>query len=428
MTHVSRRQFLAASAAVGVAGIEGIVAARRAPAYAQGTRLHLLQWSHFVPAADTLFETQAKEFGKQAGVEVAIERINQNDLQTRATAAIQSGAGPDIIILANNHAHLYEASLVDVSDVAEEIGRKQGGWYEYAKVNTFAGGRWIGVPQFIISWAITYREDWLKEAGFEYPKTWDDFRKVGRAMKAKGKPFGQAFGHSINDPNNWCYPLVWMWGGAEVAADGRSVVLNSKNTIEAVKFNTVLWKEVFDEGGLAWDDSSNNRAYLAGTISATVNGASIYFVAKRQFPDIAKVTNHGDMPKGPGGRFYAIGGQGRAVMKYSKNQQVAKEFLRWFMDRPQYDKWMAANDGYTVGPTPYWEKHPLWERDPKLIPFREASKFGRWPGYPGPPSRKASEALVKYILVDMYAQAIKGMKPEDAVKWAEVEMKKAYGA
>ena len=97
--------------------------------------------------------------------------------------------------------------------MAEEIGRKQGGWYEYAKVNTFASGHWIGVPQFIISWAITYREDWLKEAGFEYPKTWDDFRKVGRALKAKGKPFGQAFGHSINDPNNWCYPMVWMWGG-----------------------------------------------------------------------------------------------------------------------------------------------------------------------------------------------------------------------
>jgi len=26
----------------------------------------------------------------------------------------------------------------------------------------------------------------------------------------------------------------------------------------------------------------------------------------------------------------------------------------------------------------------------------------------------------------MYAQAIKGMKPEDAVKWAEGELKKAY--
>jgi multiple sugar transport system substrate-binding protein len=136
--------------------------------------------------------------------------------------------------------------------------------------------------------------------------------------------------------------------------------------------------------------------------------------------------NHAHMPKGPAGRFYYQGGQAHGVMKYSKNQQVAKEFLRWFMDRPQYDKYIAANDGYQSGPTPYWEKHPLWEKDPKLITFKEAPKFGRWTGYPGPPSRKASEALVKYILVDMYAQAIKGMKPEDAAKWAEAELKKAY--
>ena len=73
-----------------------------------------------------------------------------------------------------------------------------------------------------------------------------------------------------------------------------------------------------------------------------------------------------------------------------------------------------------------WEKHVLWEKDPKLVPFKESSKYGRWVGYPGPPNRKASEALVKYILVDMYAQAIKGMKAEDAVKWAEGELKKAY--
>jgi multiple sugar transport system substrate-binding protein len=229
----------------------------------------------------------------------------------------------------------------------------------------------------------------------------------------------------LGDPNNWAYSITWGFGGAEIDQSGK-VIINSKETLEAVKFTVAAWKDCLDEGGLAWDDSSNNRAYLAGTISATINGASIYFVAKRQFPDIAKVTSHAQMPKGPGGRFYNIGGQGRAVMKYSKNQQVAKEFLRWFMDRPQYDKWMAANDGYTVGPTPYWEKHPLWEKDRKLIPFREASKYGRWPGYPGPPSRKASEALVKYILVDMYAQAIKGMKAEDAVKWAESELKKAY--
>src|SRR5438046_463840 len=238
-------------------------------------------------------------------------------------------------------------------------------------------------------------------------------------------PMGPAFGHSLGDPNQWAYPVTWCFGGAEIDDKGK-VVINSKQTIEALRFTVAFWKDCLDEGGLAWDDTSNNRAFLAGTISATINGASIYFVAKRQFPEIAKAMNHAHMPRGSAGRVYAIGGQGRAVMKYATNQQVAKEFLRWFMDRPQYDKWMAANDGYVVGPTPYWEKHTLWERDPKLVPFKEASKYGRWPGYPGPPSRKASEVLVKYILVDMYAQAIKGMNPEDAARWAEGELKKAY--
>ena len=37
---------------------------------------------------------------------------------------------------------------------------------------------------------------------------------------------------------------------------------------------------------------------------------------------------------------------------------------------------------------------------------------------PGRPDRKAAEAVTKYIIVDMYAKAVQGMAPEDAVKWA----------
>lgn len=70
-------------------------------------------------------------------------------------------------------------------------------------MNTFSNGRWIGVPQLIISWAVTYREDWFREAGItKFPETWDEYREAGRKMKARGKPFGQAFGHSVNDPRS----------------------------------------------------------------------------------------------------------------------------------------------------------------------------------------------------------------------------------
>ena len=42
------------------------------------------------------------------------------------------------------------------------------------------------------------------------------------------------------------------------------------------------------------------------------------------------------------------------------------------------------------------------------------------------PPAKATEAFTKYIVTDMYAKAVQGMKAEDAVKWAEGELKKVY--
>jgi multiple sugar transport system substrate-binding protein len=419
---LTRRKFLETSTAISVA-----TAAGRAPAFAQGTRLHYLQWSHFIPAADVVFEEQAKEFGKQAGVDIAIERINQNDLQARITAAIQSGAGADIVTVPNNYPQLYENALVDVSDVAEEVGRKQGGWWDYVTTNVVtAKNQWVGVPHFVISWAITYREDWFKEAGLAYPTTWDEFRRVGKAMKAKGKPFGQAFGHTVNDPNAWAYPIVWMWGGQEVQRDGKTVILDSRATVEAVKFTVSLWKDVFDEGGLAWDDSNNNRAFLSQEISLTGNAPSIYVAARQKFPDVYKGTNHGHYPPGPNGRFYWLPCYSSCVMKYSKNQKVAKDFIRFYMDRARYDRYFETMDTFGIPGTKVYADHPLWKKDPKTAVFPETLKNARQVGYAGPSGRAATEALTKFIMVDMYAKAIQGMPAEDAVKWAAAELKKIY--
>ena len=60
-------------------------------------------------------------------------------------------------------------------------------------------------------------------------------------------------------------------------ADGKTVALDSKETLEAVEFCLGFWKDACDESGLAWDDANNNRAYLAEQIAATFNGASIWW-------------------------------------------------------------------------------------------------------------------------------------------------------
>ena len=440
MARITRRRVLKLSGAGVVAaqtgGLAAILATGRAPAYAQGTNVHWLRWADFVPASDVLLKGQiTQECQKATGITLKLETINANDLQSRITSAIQSGTGADITMALGIWPQLYAESLADAGDVTELIGKTQGGYYDVAKLVATVDNKWIGVPWAIGGGLVAYRRSWFEEIGYNtFPETWDALLDAGRKLKAKGRPLGQTAGHTFGDAPNWWYPYLWSWGGKEVEADGKTVVLNSRETIESVKFAVGFWKDTCDEGGLAWDDTNNNRAFLSGTISATNNGASIYIEAKRKAEayltkkgtPMWKDILHARIPKGPGGQFNLPGPFTDLLMGYSKNQEAAKDFLRWMHSKPVFAEWFTSQQGYTGGATRDWEKDKVWEVDPVLLPFRDIPPFGRLPGYAGPPNRKAAEVVTKYIITDMYAKAIQGMPAEDAVKWAHDEVVKAY--
>lgn len=442
--HIKRRELLSAAgkiagaaALAGTGGIAGILAARRAPAFAQGTRLRILRWNDFVAQADDVLKRQAAEASRALGADVAFEFVNVGDLQPRITAAVQSGGGPDIIMMMWAWPHLYANAVVDVTDVAEPVGRVQGGFYDVFQATARSGNRWLAVPHSVGGFFPHYRRSWFAEVGAsEFPKTWDEWRAVGRQLKARGKPAGQSLGHGL-DASTFSYPLLWAFGGAEVDQTGRRVVLNSRAAVESVRFMQAFWQEACDPSGLAWDDTANNRAFLAGDLSATANGLSIYIVARRQrdslkdekgqpmFQDIETAP----MPSGPAGQFHLNTPFQHSIMRYSRNQQLAKEFLRWLHRRENYQRWFEANEGYSVGPARVWEEHPMWSRvDRQMQVMRRATRMSLMIGHPAPASARATEAYSKYIVVDMYAKAVQGMRAEEAVRWAEGELKKIYEA
>lgn len=439
---ISRRRLLQLSVASGTAvrsgGLAAILASGSAPAYAQATAVHWLRWNDFIPASDEILRKQiAPECQKALGITLNIETINGNDIQARTTSAIQSGVGPDVICALNNWPQLYAESVVDVSDLADEIGKGQGGFYEESRVVANDGKRWVALPWCVLGAQLAYRKSWFEEIGYpagKFPQTWDEYREAGKKLKANGHPIGQTLGHTFGDAPTFTYPYLWSWGGKEVEADGKTVVLDSKSAVESVKFMTGFWKDAHDEGGLAWDDTSNNRAFLSGTISSTLNGASIYLVAKRK-PETYLTEKgtpmrddilHAPLPKGAGGQFGYHLPMSNMLMGYSKNQKAAKEFLRWITSKDIYQIWFNSQQGYSVGSTTIWENDPLWDKDPVMLPFRSAARSGRFPGYAGPADRKAAEVLSKYILTDMYAKAVQGTPAEESVKWAHDEVRKVH--
>jgi multiple sugar transport system substrate-binding protein len=438
MANTKRRSVLKLAGGTALGGMAGILASGRSPAYAQQKTVHWLKWVDFVPATDQMFRKELVPAAeKELGMKINLETVNGNDLQPRITAGIQSGSGADIIMSFNSYTHLYANSVVDMGPLAEEVGKREGGIYKYAQAICSNGkGVYMGMPWAVIGGMIAYRKSWLDEVGAtKFPDTWESYREVAKKLKAKGRPFGQTLGHTFGDAPGFTYPYMWSWGGKEIDADGK-VVINSKETVDSVKFMTGLWKDGMDEGGLAWDDTNNNRAFLSQTISATLNGASIYIESLRK-PDQYKTEKgaplhtdilHAPLPKGPAGQFGFHLLQSNMVMKYSKNQDAAKQFLSWLHQEANYRKFFESQKGFATPCTAKWESDKLWDVDPVMTPYKVAAKLGQAPGFAGPPDAKAQEGLSKYIITDMYAKAVQGMPAEESVKWAESELKKIYVA
>jgi multiple sugar transport system substrate-binding protein len=441
MRRIHRRSVLKLSGASALAtggGLAGILASGRAPAYAQGTSLHWLKFVDFVPVSDQLLRGKLKdECQKALGISLNIETINGDGIQARITSAIQSKAGPDVMMAVSNWAQLYADSLVDVSDIADDIGKAQGGYFATSRAVANDGKKWIAMPFTILGVQFTNRTSWFAEEGitpYKFPKTWEEYRAVGKKLKAKNRPLGQTLAHAFGDGPAFWYPFMWSWGGKEVEADGKTVVLNSKATIESVKFAVGMWKDAFDEGGMSWDDAGNNRALLANTISSTHNGASIYLLARSK-PDTYMTETgkplkddifHSPLPAGPVGQYSYHVPFSNLVPAYGKNQKAAKEFLRWFHSNEVYDAWFTSQQGFSVGITKAWEANKVWQVDPVMAPFRTAAESGQFAGYAGPAGRAAAETISKFIIVDMYAKAVQGLPAEDAVKWAHSELLKIY--
>jgi multiple sugar transport system substrate-binding protein len=436
---ISRRQFMRRAgwapglAAAGL-GIEGILAARKAPAYAPGTSLYFLLWKNISPPADGEILRQGAEWGKQNNVTVKIELIPPNDIPARAVAALESRQGPDMLLFIHNWQNQYADALVDVTDIATALESKYGGYIDYCKAHAMLDGRFTGVPHTMVPSLFVVRKSYLKAAGTQqWPKTWEELRRQGKRWKAAGHPIGQTLGHTYNDAPIFAYLYLWSFGAAERDEKGR-VIIGSKQALEALKFFKALWDDAMDPAGVGWDDASNNRAFLSGTIAATSNAPSIYLAASNQGvldekgEPLINDIDHAANPAGPAGVFYYHSTQQLAIPKYSKNVEAAKDFLRWLMEKDQFSKYLRRAQAYHGAALKVYLKDQMWDMFPALRPFRDTLLQGRHLGWKGAADAGAARVILNYTLVDMLANVATGkVSPEDSLKWGEGQLKASYG-
>ncbi len=391
--------------------------------------LKLLQWVSFVPAADDEIKRQAEEWGKKNNVKVTIEPIPGNEVQPKTVAAIEAKAGPDIIQMDYNWPWLYETALADMTKEYNALKTQLGGFQAFMEANSIVNGTPRAIPYCIVPGAWVYRKSWFKEAGIDkFPENWDQFYDAGKKLKAANRPMLQTMGQTFGDAPGMWYSFLWEHGGKEVMEDGKTVAINSPETLMAVEKAIAIYKDCFTPDVLAWDDNSNNKAFQAEQISATLNGASIYLTAKKQNAPYLADMAQAIQPAGPQGRAATQLNKTHAVMGYSKNQDAAKEFVSWLMQPDQYNKWLDVGGAYSFPSAKLYEKNPVFDKDPVLLPFKDTLAYGRNVGWPGPPSAAATQAFSKYLIVNMFAGAAKNGDAKKVIADTEAELVKIYGA
>src|SRR5262244_3379394 len=423
MDITSRRGFLKLR---GIGAMGAAIGAR--PAAAQNKSLTFLQESSFIKTFDEYMQkTLAPAYEKETGVKINYELTSVGSLPTRISTITETGSGADVTMTFFLLPFLFDEKLLDVSDIAEEAGQKQGGWYDSAREAAVVNGKWKVIPFSNIGQLMNWRTDWFAEVGVKkFPDSWDELYEVGKKLKAKDHPFGFELGHGFGDNHGWLYPLLWSYGGSEVAADGKTVVIDSDETARAVDFCRKFFKDTMLDDVLGWTDVSNNKAWMSEQISCTNNAESILWFAKREFPDIGKVTDQAMNPAGPKGRFHLLNSISHSIFSFSPVREEARTFMRWLMEPKQLSGWYAVAETYYQPLLHAYDNAPMWDIEPRNLPYRDALASAHLPGWPAPASRQLAESVAKYVVVDMFAKACAGAATTEVIKNAEVQLKGIY--
>jgi multiple sugar transport system substrate-binding protein len=423
----SRRDFLKLSAA-GAAGVAVGAASLPRGAGAKPAQITFLRESSYVKEFDEHFKNVLiPRYQQETGIKIVYEIVAAGGSAVARNVSIVESKAP-VDVTWPQQEWLFREGLLDVSDIAEEVGKEQGGWYPEIKSLSVWEGKWKSVPFGNIGQAMTYRRDWFEAAGIKsFPDTWEEFLDAGRKLKKAGHPYGMSMGHGYADNNSWLLPLLWSFGAEVIAKDGKTIHLDSAETARAVDYVRTLYKDACLDDCVGWLDPANNKAFLTSQISNTNNAMSILISAKRDLPEMGKVTDCAVNPKGPKGRFHSLVPVTHAIFKHTPDPEAAKHFLRWLMSAKQVGPWYRSAQMYHAPFLHAYDKDPEWEKEPRFKPYHQLLETAKLVSWPAPPDRRAGEVVNKWIVVDMFAKAATGVPTKTVIAEAVGGLKAIYG-
>jgi multiple sugar transport system substrate-binding protein len=205
----------------------------------------------------------------------------------------------------------------------KEIGRVNGTLYAlFSTMHPGTGG-------------LFYNQDMFDQAGMSYPNddwTYNDMALGARKLTQRdGSGATTRFGStSLLEATGVYLGVIQSYGGNLIAADGRTPLLNSPGTVQALEYMRAMSLD---------NHSAPIRKELAGAASAQFLGGKAAMLVNGYWQQLANVqANPGfiwgavSVPKGPAGRLSGnANADGWAIAKTTKHPNEAWKVLQWMV-------------------------------------------------------------------------------------------------
>jgi len=398
-------------------------------------KLTVIHKTEYFKGVQDLFHDAVTNYATANNVQLDLSTANPEqfgDFTAKMQAAVQAGSPPDMSYHVLSVPQLYALDLVtDVSDVVEEATKLYGDIVpriaeKFAKID----GKWWSIPYMSYSAAWFARKDVFSAAGIDVQTldTWDKRRDAALAVSNPDKKMW-GWGMTINksgDGHGLIIDCIQAHGGSITDVSGKKVTFNSPETVAAVKwlqetYTSDKYKKMLPPGVESWTDTSNNEAYLAGTIAMTNNAFSIYAKAKNDKNPVYPNTAVLHKPVNKDGNILESGSTGWiTIFKGAKNVEAAKKLILFLLDPKNFSPMVQLGGGLFLPAYQNLWTDDILKIDPnfailKEILFNKVVYTGT--SYPADPSAAVDGVITTAIPSQMMTNVISGkMSAEDAVK------------
>ena len=324
-------------------------------------------WAEWLPA--NYLQTLSEDFTAETGIKVDVVQIQWGSFQNQVDLAFVGKSNRyDIVIgdsqwLGMNSVGGHYVKLTDWINeninVDEIYGPAMTAFAEYPK----GSGEYWALPAEVDANGYVYRTDLFEDPkemeafknkyGYELapPKTYKELRDIAEFFTRPPDLYGIAtyFSKEYDGITMGFQQVMWSYGGSygdpkTYKVDG---YINSADSLKALEYYKELVKySPPDAPNYYWPETL--AAYNAGKVAMAMD----YFaflpgaIDAKENPMYHDKSGFFIAPAGPKGHYISIGGQGMSISSYSKNMDIAKQYMKWFMQKPVQEKW-AKLGGFT---------------------------------------------------------------------------------